>query len=372
MKELSIVRFIKEFGLAKAIEKFKLKSKIYENKILLKYDQLESNMSLEEVQDCRGLILERDTWKVMAMSFFKFFNYNEGNAAIIDWNTARILEKLDGSLIQCYYDWHKGKWFASTTGTGEGEGEVNNKTGTTFNDLFWKTISKYNFDTSRLSTEFTYVFELTTPYNIVVKPHGESSVTLLAVRNNVSLEEVSYDNLTWIAESLGVHLVNSYSLNQDVDSLLQTFQSMPWSDEGYVVIDANFNRVKIKNPAYIAVHHLKNKTAEHNILSVVKTNEIDEFASIFPERKDELYELHVKYTNLITKLESVWEILKGLRPKNISSSEKKEYAMNVFDICKKYNVNEFTNLFFNLENGRVTSVKDYMFNFDDKKLYKIL
>jgi hypothetical protein len=32
------------------------------------------------------------------------------------------------------------KWFAGTTGTAEGEGEVNNKLGTTFNDLFWDTV----------------------------------------------------------------------------------------------------------------------------------------------------------------------------------------------------------------------------------------
>jgi hypothetical protein len=31
------------------------------------------------------------------------------------------------------------KWFAGTTGTAEGEGEVNNKLGTT-NDLFWDTV----------------------------------------------------------------------------------------------------------------------------------------------------------------------------------------------------------------------------------------
>jgi hypothetical protein len=104
---LAIIRYIKTHGLAKAIETFKLKTRVYEKKILLKYDQIESNMSFEEVQDCRGLILERDTWKVMSMSFRKFFNHGEGNAATIDWNTARVLEKVDGTMIQLYWDWHK-------------------------------------------------------------------------------------------------------------------------------------------------------------------------------------------------------------------------------------------------------------------------
>jgi hypothetical protein len=96
--ELAIVTYIKKYGLDKAINDFKLKSREYDNKILLKYDQLSSPtlMGLPEMQDCRGLILEKGTWKVMSLAFRKFFNAEEGNAAKIDWNTANVLEKLDG------------------------------------------------------------------------------------------------------------------------------------------------------------------------------------------------------------------------------------------------------------------------------------
>ena len=99
---LAIQKYIAKHGITKAINDFKLKSKECENKILLKYDQLTSPtlMGLPEMQDCRGLILEKGTWKVMSLAFRKFFNAEEGNAAKIDWNTARVLEKLDGTLIQ--------------------------------------------------------------------------------------------------------------------------------------------------------------------------------------------------------------------------------------------------------------------------------
>jgi len=95
---LAIVEFIKKEGLAKAIQKFKLKVKVYEHKLHLKYDQLESDMSTKEVQECRGLILNKETLEVISMSFYKFFNHGEGHAAKIDWNTARVLEKVDGCL----------------------------------------------------------------------------------------------------------------------------------------------------------------------------------------------------------------------------------------------------------------------------------
>jgi hypothetical protein len=373
---LAIQKYILENGLEKAILEFNLKTRVYDKKVLLKYDQLSSPtlMANKEVQECRGLILEKGTWKVMSLAFTKFFNSEEGNAHKIEWDIAHVLEKLDGSCIQVYWDWNKQEWFAATTGTAEGEGEVNNKLGTTFNQLFWNTVTeKYDFKKENLNKLFCYVFELTTPYNIVVKPHGESAASLLMVRNLLTLEEVPFEALTGIADSLGVPRVKSYDLNaKNVGALLRTFETMVWHDEGYVVVDANFNRVKIKNPAYVAVHHLKGKTAEHNIMTIVKTNEIEEFAATFPDRKDELYKLKENYDKLTAELNDTWEELKLRKPKNISAQERKKYAQAVFEVCARRNLKNFTGLYFGLMEGKIPSVEEFMFNYDDKTLYKIL
>lgn len=95
---LEIQKYIEKYGLAKAVIDFNLNTKVYEHKILLKYNQLSAPtlMARKEVQECRGLILEKNTWKVMSLSFVKFFNSEESNAHKIDWDTASILEKLDG------------------------------------------------------------------------------------------------------------------------------------------------------------------------------------------------------------------------------------------------------------------------------------
>lgn len=373
---LKIQKYIIENGFEKAVNDFQLKVREYDNKVLLKYDQLSAPtlMANIEVQECRGLILEKDTWNVMSLAFTKFFNVDESNAHKVDWNTAHVLEKLDGTLIQVYWDWVSNEWLAGTTGTAEGEGEVNNKMGTTFNSLFWDTVTKqYALNPCLLDKNHVYVFELTTPYNIVVKPHGESSATLLTVRNRVTLKELSWKDLYMVSESLRVPLVKKFDLNaNNVGVLLKTFENMPWSEEGYVVVDANFNRIKIKNPAYVAVHHLKGKTAEHNIITIVKSNEIEEFASTFPERKDELLRLKENYDKLTEKLNNVWFELSTRKPKNITREEKKRYAMDVFEVCGKYDLKQFTGLYFGLVDGKVSSVEEFIVNYDDKLLYKML
>lgn len=374
---LKIQEYILKHGIEKAIKDFQLKSKDYENKILLKYDQLVSPtlMALPEMQDCRGIILDKSDWSVMSLAFRKFFNSEEGNAHKIDWSTAHVLEKLDGSCIQVYWDKYKNSWFAGTTGTAEGEGEVNNKLGTTFNQLFWKTIAeKYpTFRIEWLDKKCCYVFELTTPYNIVVKPHGESSVALLTARNLVTLKEATREELLEAGRVLHLPVVKSFDLNaKDVGALLRTFDNMIWHDEGYVVVDANHNRVKIKNPKYVAVHHLKGKSAEHNILTIVKSNEIEEFGATFPDRKEELYKLKESYDKLVGQLTDVWTELQAFRPKNITPAEKKKYAQGVFEVCGKYKLNQFTGLYFALNEEKVSSIEDYMLEYDDKALYKIL
>lgn len=373
MKELAIQKYIRKNGLENTISKFKLKSRDYETKILLKYDQLSSPtmMAMPEMQDSRGIILEKGTWDVISLAFRKFFNSEEGNAHKIDWKTARILEKLDGTLIQLYWDKFKGTWFAGTTGTAEGEGEVNNKMGTTFNDLFFQTVTeKYGLDLKQLDKGYCYVFELTTPYNIVVKPHGESSASLLTIRDLETLDEISYDRLLNAGQILGVPVVKSFDLNaKDVGALLRTFEGMPWSEEGYVVVDADFNRIKIKNPAYVAVHGLKGKSAEHNIMVIIVTNEIEEFASVFPERKVELFRLKENYDKLTEKLNNLWLELEPLKPKNITPSEKKRYAMEVFNLCKKNELQTFTGLYFGLAENKIESVITFLSNYDKKKLY---
>jgi hypothetical protein len=61
------------------------------------------------------------------------------------------------------------------------------------------------------------------------------------------------------AIKLGVPLVKQYDLNANNVSHFKDFEGMVWYDEGYVIVDANFNRVRLKNQL-TCVHHLKGKS----------------------------------------------------------------------------------------------------------------
>jgi|TARA_B110000259_G_scaffold161639_1_gene185866 hypothetical protein len=371
--ELAIVKYIKEHGLEATIDDFKLKFRDYGHKVILKYDQIKSSYQHEETRDARGLVLEKGTWKVMSMTFRKFFNTQEGFAAKIDWDNTHVYEKCDGTLIGLYWDWVLEKWCVGTTGTAEAEGDVNSQVGFNFEDLFWQTAKKIGLSTDDLVKGNTFMFELMTPYNIVVTPHDESKLTLLAIRNLNTLEEYSHSLCVNYSSALNVPFCNTFKIEQtNVGWLQRKFKDMSMFEEGFVICDADFNRVKVKNPAYVEAHHEKSKTGIGVVIKIIQTNEIDEWLITAPERKEEVLALKTKYDSLEARLEAVWVELQNYRPKNITSSEKKKFASKVFELCDTHKTKSYSGLYFQLDSGRVASVKDFLFDYDSKKLFKML
>ena len=88
--------------------------------VLLKYQQFISDMSYEICREARGAIFRKnngDLWSPISVAMYKFFNAAEPLAAKIDWSTAVVQEKVDGSLIKFGYDWEEKHWLISTNGT---------------------------------------------------------------------------------------------------------------------------------------------------------------------------------------------------------------------------------------------------------------
>ena len=364
--EFEVIKYITQHGLEKTISDFSLKSIDYGHKILLKYSQIDSPMSRPEVQECRGLVLDKD-FNVMSLGFKKFFNIEEPNAKdiSINWDSAHVLEKVDGTFIQIYHDYLKNEWCIGTTGTAEAEGEVGTTSNLTFKTLFLNTLLKYYkedefFDI--LEKGKCYMFELCTPWNIVVKQHSESTLTFLGVRNISDMSEVEYNDLP----ELKIPKVKRYSF-KSLSEVTDTFNNLPYSEEGYVVVDESgelFKRVKIKNPAYVAVHHTKFATAKHYILDIIKTNEVDEFVSVFKDREVEIKELQNKYNKLIELLENQLKKLMIEFPTLLKENQYNNFFYTRVDkICEELGISDKSFLYRYIKEGE-SKINRYKDNHD--------
>lgn len=163
------------------------RSEAHPNLVLLKYNQIASAMGERIVQESRGIILdESDGWRVVSRAFDKFFNHGEGHAAPIDWTTARVQEKVDGSLCVLYS--YRGEWHVATSGMPDARGEVNG-CGFSFAALFWRTFRAMGLALPEGSADLCYAFELTSPWNRVVVKHDSERLVLLGVRDRVTGQE---------------------------------------------------------------------------------------------------------------------------------------------------------------------------------------
>jgi len=284
--DLEIVRFVKEnenWMEVLQAEPYNLSVKLDGDFALLSYNMISSDFGLRIVREARGIIFHVPTKTPVCIPFTKFFNVQEGHAAKIDWSTAVVTEKVDGSIIKV---WHYGnKWHVSTNGTINADnaslatpfGEIK-----TYLDLF---LSAENFPntwkqfTDDLDPRYTYMFELTSHLNRVVVPYNKTLIYFLGARNNITFNEVAPD----LCE-LDIIQPKRFSL-KTVDECLDVCKRLGFDEEGFVVVDANFNRVKIKSVSYVAAHQLKNNgvVTKSRIADIIRSQGADDFLSIYPE-----------------------------------------------------------------------------------------
>lgn len=276
-------------------EPYCLKIKEDTDYVIFNYDQIRSDFSLPIVREARGIIFKKDHWKnPVCWAFDKFGNYGESYVPDIDWHTAFVTEKVDGSLIKVWWDWDGG-WHVSTNGVINAfDAPIMSVKVKNFGDYFYSVVEKYykTFDnfTEGLDHDYTYMFELVGPYNRVVIPYEEPDIYFLGARNKYTGEILKCTGIN--AGKLGIdklRMPKMYLLNS-LEECLKVAEKLTWDQEGFVVVDAKSNRAKIKSPAYVLAHFARNNnviTRKH-LIKVILMNEVEEFLCYASDYEKEL------------------------------------------------------------------------------------
>lgn len=349
---LKLITFIKENPNWEEILQQKpycLKIKRKNNVILFMYSQNDSNFHNEIVRECRGLILEDKTFKPLCVPFFKFANYGESYADIIDWTTAQVQEKIDGSIIKLWY--YNNEWCVSTNGNIDArESIMANSEFNNFYDLFTKACENINFSFDSLDIKNTYIFELTSIFNKIVILYEGISITHIGTRDNNTLEELDID--------IGIRKPRKFNLTS-LEKCLETAKMLPFNQEGYVVVDKNWKRNKIKSPSYVAAHHfLKGNPDDEKLLDIIKQNNQEEFLTYYPEFSERVNNIKNRFEDFIIEMENISQTLQKFETR-------KEFAQFATKTkCPP--------LLFNHYDGKVPSIKAWIYSQDSEKLLKYI
>ena len=260
--------------------------------LLIKY-KIGTDFSADFTHCARGTIFKEDTpnhYICVCHPFDKFFNYGESYAASIDWESAVVREKVDGSLIKVWYN--ENKWRISTNGMIDAFKAMVNEN-ISFGDLFLKAINNNYSFFDGLDMNNVYMFELVSPENELVVKYKETALYYLGERNIISDAEAF--NYTVHMGNHGVKNPRVYNLNslEDVITLVNTFGN---DEEGCVVCDKNFNRIKVKGQAYLAafMYRCQMNVSTKKVLAAILNGTIDDWTAYNSEVKrksDKIFEV---------------------------------------------------------------------------------
>ncbi len=344
MKELHLQAYLRAGNTPESLKERDVKHRrhaAHPNLVLFKYD-IFANFSDPLVRECRGVILdEAGGWNVVSRAFDKFFNYGEGHAADIDWPTARVQEKLDGSLAVMYH--HAGEWHVATSGTPDASGEVRGSclqeslqtdSGRTFAQYFWDVFKAEGGLLPPPGCEhYCFAFELMGPANKVVVVHDREWLRLLAVRDRATGHELNVEDDWGLVK---IKPVRSFPLGS-VKEIFDSFEHIsPVSQEGYVVVDGKGDRIKIKHPGYVALHHAKDGMSAKAFAEIARSGEVSEVVAAFPEFQPLLDDARGKHLVFMEKCQQAFERIKHIEVQKEFALEalKTPYSAPLFHLRK--------------------------------------
>ena len=312
----------------------------YDDRIILNYNMIDSPKTNEIVRECRGLVLDKNNgWNLIARAFTRFFNHCETEHLEFDWvNKVEASEKEDGSLILYYY--YNGEWRVNTKGS-FGQGIINDS-GHTWTSLFNECLAKV--ESLYLVPAFTYVFELCSIHNKVVRHYPSPQIYLLTSFDSLGGEIDMNDEILAgyfnVFERPKSFIINS--LDEAIE-YIKAKESLDATYEGLVLCDSHGNRIKVKSASYLMLHRSANNghVSWEQIYNQCLTDDGgQEFLSYFDsytERFDKMREFIKNSKEEILTLYSQVKDIEG----------QKEFAMRVKD-------NKFAAILFAFRKGGET------------------
>lgn len=271
--------------------------------------------------ECRGLVIDSTTGKVVARPWSKFFNYDEprGQEDLKNFSKSfRAYDKKDGSLGILFF--YKDRWILTTRGDFTSDQALKG------NELL------KNFETKYLNKEYTYLVEIIYPENrICVDYQDLEDLVMLGARNTQTGEEISLDSINWPSKTFYYGQVST----DNIDILLES--SIDRSNrEGFVLVDDVGKRVKVKYPEYIELHRSLTNISKKNIWKGLRDKQpLSKTLSFIPDEFfreiDEIEkELKIKFTERHQALLLEYTILKKELAEKILESPNHSYLFNFF------------------------------------------
>lgn len=313
---LEIQKYLRSFPLEKLTEEFGVIVTPHETLplVILNYSMITSPKYHPLVKQCRGLTLELDTWRLVCKSFDRFYNIGEDieGQKNFCWSDCITTSKEDGSLGKLY--WYGDQWYLNTRGS-YGDGVINGSE-FTWQSLFYPLVS---VNLHNANKNYSYILELCSYYNKIVRHYSQPTVFLLTVFDNRDGQELPFFQVQEESRrlSLPCPTVYNFSNQGEVTTWLEAHPEPTF--EGVVLMDCNGMRIKAKKSSYVNLHHLKNNNnifLPQYLVPLILSGEVDEALIYFPELQEHVSRAKAKLDAAYLEAKAVYDAARLLTCKS--------------------------------------------------------
>jgi RNA ligase len=239
-----------------------------------------SHHNMKIRRECRGLIFDTATGKLLSRPYHKFFNVGEREETAINkinlYEPHVVLEKLDGSMIRPI---PTKEGFRLATKAGITDVAMNA-------EVFIADKTNYRqFILEMIDDRKTAIFEWCSRKNRVVVDYPEDRLILTGIRDKENGSYVPYYKMASIASYANIPVVKSVDglAVQNIDLFVK--QVREWDDgEGVVIRFDTGHMVKVKADEYVLRHKSKEQISqEKNVLQVILSDSVDDVVPLLTQ-----------------------------------------------------------------------------------------
>ncbi len=227
-----------------------------------------------ETRQCRGLIVEQATGRIVCRPFDKFFNIGEVPETALEAlrslpHTPEITEKLDGSMVAVWRDGDALR--ASTRGSFT---SIQARAA-----LAWLTARGHTGRDWPMGS-YTVIGEWCAPDNQVVLRYAQPEFRLIGARALYDGADFDYFALELVADELNLPVVPCYA--GDLAAAVAA-QSTLTGVEGWVARWGGGFRVKIKTADYLRLHRIISGFSAERMREALLLGEAERYLTEIPE-----------------------------------------------------------------------------------------
>ena len=293
----------------------KVKQDLETPELFLIHNTDKSNVSLKIVRECNGIILEKNTFKILCYTFDKCSD-SETFDKTINLDNLYVEKTTEGTLVRLFYynnQWrlsskkcinaYKSKWLSEKN----------------FGLLFEECIN-YNEIVTKLDINYCYSFIITHPENRMVVRYLQPIVYHISTRDLRSLSEIyiNIDVQKTIREFINKDNLEEFINNNITNNNILNLQTVI-NHEGYIFIDNNFNRQKVRTPIFNKVRNLWGNTNNrfYRYLELrCDVNTLNEYLTYFDDDKEQFLEYEKRIGTIAQNILELY-ISKHIKKENI-------------------------------------------------------